>query len=724
MRAIHSQTNQPDNHTMTDTALQTYDSFHQIATHQTQLSANQIGLRKVFALPAYYWMLIGFMMVAICHAIYIPVWLSGLVVATLIFQLPFVRHKIGNKFGLLRTYKSIQLMVFVAGLAGIWLSFGQILGADVSICFLLLCAICKLWESFNRRDGYIVLNLSLFVLTSVFLWEQGLLLTLGAVFALLSVLLGFIALSDDGSQGDGRLKTLALIGAPAVPLLIVLFLFFPRIAPLWSVNMAGKQATTGVSDSMSPGDFSNLSKSSELAFRVEFDGKLPARDQLYWRGLVFSQFDGITWRPTDFNQSFWRSTDNSVPTWASDLQGKHSGSYRIVLEPTHQQWLFGLDFSRPQPRRGIALSGEYNIRSYRPVDQQFHYLLDYYPNAKIGVQLSDSERQINLQLPNTGNQQSRLLAKQLADKSHHNPAVMIQNIHHYVVNNEFSYTLSPPPLGDNRIDEFLFGSKAGFCEHYASSFVFLMRSAGFPARVVAGYQGGERGRDGKTWEVRQMDAHAWAEVWMENEGWVRVDPTAFVSPERVEDGMMSLTNNIGSQMFGSGVMSQMAYQQFRLLSSLRSYSDQMSYYWQKDIVGFDQDSQKNALLNWFNITNLARQLQILFAGVVLFIAGFALVYWYKNKKHYHALDLPIIQLSKRFKKTPSLQQQLGETPLAYLSRLASHAKNTHPSKTDEIDALFCELYQSYRSARYGKNDSNTNAIRIFKGRIRAFKRYL
>lgn len=705
------------------TTQKAFDSFYQIATHQTKVSTNQKGLRKLFALPAYYWMLIGFFMTTVCHMAYIPLWLSVLSVMTIVCQLPVLRHKIDGKFGLVRTYKAIQLIVFFAGLAGIWLSFGQIFGADVSICFLLLCAICKLWESFNRRDGYIVLNLSLFVLASVFLWEQGLLLTLGAVVALLTILFAFIALSDDGSQGDGRLKTLALIGAPAVPLLIVLFLFFPRIAPLWSVNMAGKQATTGVSDSMSPGDFASLSKSSELAFRVEFGGDIPARHQLYWRGLVFSQFDGITWRPTDANQSFWRASDNAVPAWASALQGANAGSYRVILEPTHQQWLFGLDFSRPQPLRGLALTSEYNLRSYRPIDQQFHYVLDYYPDAKMGLVLSQSERQINLQLPSTGNTQSRQLAQTLRAQSHDNPEVIIQSIHRYVLDNQFTYTLSPPPLGDNRIDEFLFGSKAGFCEHYASSFVFLMRAAGFPARVVVGYQGGEHGRDGNSWEVRQMDAHAWAEVWIENEGWVRVDPTTFVSPDRIEDGMMALTNNLGSQMFGSGITSQMAYQQFRLLSRLRSYSDQMSYYWQKDVVGFDQNAQKNSLLTWFNITNLARQLQVLFGSVVLLVGAFALVYWYKNRKTYHALDLPIVQLSKRFKKNPSLQQQTGETPLAYLARLTEYAKSTHPNQTADIDALFDELYQNYRALRYGKNE-NAPSARAFARQIAAFKRYL
>src|SRR5690606_11789098 len=166
------------------------------------------------------------------------------------------------------------------------------------------------------------------------------------------------------------------------------------------------------------------------------------------------------------------------------------------------------------------------------------------------------------------------------------PVRYMQALERWINQTDFRYTLSPPRLNNNRIDEFLFETKAGFCEHYSSSFTFMMRAAGIPARVVAGYQGGELSRGGNVWEVRQKDAHAWTEVWLDGQGWVRVDPTAFVAPERVEQGMDALTQAQGATMFGDGASAQISYQQYQMLQSLRRLSDQASYYWQKDVVGY------------------------------------------------------------------------------------------------------------------------------------------
>lgn len=670
-----------------------------MAFYASKESNQKITLKN---LPAYHAILGAFLFVIACHVSYIPAWLSVLAFVSIFGQMPVIRQKVGRKFGLKKIQKTVQLLFFVAGVIGIWLNFGQLWGADVSICFLIICAICKLWELFDKRDGYVVLNLSLFVLASAFLWEQSLWLSIGVVISLIFVLFGFVALADMGSDGTGRLKTLSLVSLPAVPLLVVLFVFFPRLNPLWSMPMTGKQATTGVSDSMSPGDFSDLSKSTELAFRVEFEQKIPNRHDLYWRGLVFSQFDGKTWRPAEINETFWRSMDNELPNWATALAKPANNAYRVILEPTNQRWLFGLDYSKPKPTSGVGMNQEYNIRSYRPITQQFSYINEYYPDVNMGVVLSDLDKRINLQLPQSGNDKTRQFAKQLYQNSKGDTQKMIQTFQQYVVNQQFGYTLSPPKLGQNRIDEFLFGTRQGFCEHYASSFVFLMRSAGVPSRVVAGYQGGELGRDGHSWEVRQMDAHAWAEVWIDGVGWARVDPTAFVSPERIEDGMTALTED-NSELFGSGVIAQIGYQQFRFLNTFRKYSDQVSYYWQKDVVGFDSQNQKQSLFKWFNITSLMRQMAYLVGIFVIGVAGFIGVFWYKNRKVYHSLDLPLVRLSKSLKHTPHLQKQTSETPLAYITRLGEHAKKSR-ANTDDVSTLTNRLYTHYRTHRYGKQN--------------------
>lgn len=681
------------------------DEFEKYALAATTLRLPAVRFyRWLWALPAYHLGLLAVLMVLMVHVAYLPIWLTAFGVISLVMALPAVKKRlVGTQKQLKRRYQFLQLLGFVLGLLGIWLTFGQIFGADVSICFLVLCLFAKVWELYQKRDGYVLLNLCLFVLAAAFLWSQGIGVTFGVLIALMMVLLGFIALADDdNTTGAGRFRSLLFVALPAVPLLVVLFLFFPRLPPLWSIQMAGKQATTGVSDSMSPGDFANLSRSAELAFRVEFAGQKPARQDLYWRAMVFSDFDGITWRPSGERPNFWRSVDETPPVWATALSGKADGDYRVMMEPTHQNWLPSLDYSRLKERRGLGMTDEFTLRSYQPIDGQFFYRADYYPNIKVGITLDGGAHQRNLALPASGNDQAKAFAATLFAKSNHDPVTYINNIRRYVVDNGFSYTLSPPVLHHDRIDEFLFGTKAGFCEHYASSFVFLMRAAGVPARVVAGYQGGELGRDGQSWEVRQMDAHAWAEVWLANRGWVRVDPTAFVSPNRIEAGMNALTEGSGAQMFGDGLMGQFGYQQFRLLQSLYRLSDQASYYWQKDVVGFDGEHQKSSLLSWFNIKSLAEQITVLGGGITLVLSLFGLGLWYRRRVVYHDFDKPVARLSRQLAKTDKTLAKAGhESYLGYLHRLAEHYDN------DELE----RLAGVYRQHRFGRTDERSVAYR-------------
>lgn len=666
--------------------------------------------QKALALPAYHWILGTLLLVLCVHIVHIPWWLTCFGLISLVMQLPFTKSRLAKGSTRLKSYYyGCQLMGFVGGLAGIWLSFGQILGVDVSISFLVLCLFCKAWELFSRRDAYIVLNLGLFVLAAAFLWSQALALTSMVLLALIATLLGFIALSDNhNTTGAGRLRALGFLMLPALPLLVVLFLFFPRLPPLWTLNIPSNQATTGVSDSMSPGDFANLSQSTELAFRVEFEQTPPQRGQMYWRGMVFRDFDGITWRAgTMDNQKVWRS-DTQLPAWADVFKGEPANRYRLILEPTYQNWLFALDYSRPQARRGIGMNDEFNLRSLRPISERFTYQLDYYPHAIIGQQLSPDDITANTTLPNTGNTQARQLAQQLYAKSNQDTKLYINAIYRYIQDNQFSYTLSPPMLQDNRIDEFLFNTRQGFCEHYASSFVFLMRAVGIPARVVAGYQGGEFGRDGKSWEVRQMDAHAWAEVWIDQQGWVRVDPTSFVAPDRIDNGMNNFSQMVGSSMFGDGMAAQFGYQQFRLLQQLRRYSDQVDYYWNRRVVGYDSDGQKNTLMSWFNIQNLTQQLMTMTAVLVLIAAMIGFVFWYRRRMIYHAFDLPIIKLSHTLgKKDIALRRQNHEGVLSYLQRLkTSKLTHTDNAKLDERIDKLSHLYRQYRFGQLSDDEGS------------------
>ena len=249
--------------------------------------------QQLLSLPAYYWVLIAQLFVILPHAAYLPLWLIGFAIITIIAQLPSIKAKF-KPTRLKRLYQVMQMLGFLLGLAGLSLTYGAAFGLDMGVGFLVLCLVSKLWELYKRRDAYVVLNLSLFVIAGLFLLDQGLVTTLQAVAATIIVLLAFITLNDDSNtSGDGRMRTLGVLGVSALPLLVVLFLFFPRLPPLWSVQLSSSQATTGVSDSMSPGDIASLSQSTELAFRVEFTQARPAQSELYWRGLVFSDFDGV-----------------------------------------------------------------------------------------------------------------------------------------------------------------------------------------------------------------------------------------------------------------------------------------------------------------------------------------------------------------------------------------------------------------------------------------------
>lgn len=710
-------------------------NFTMISTREVQSQAETTHkpkwYRRLLSLPAYYWILIAQLFVIVPHSAYLPLWLIGFGIVTIVAQLPAIKAKFKSS-RLKRYYQVMQMLGFLLGLAGLFLTYGTSFGLDMGVAFLVLCLISKLWELYKRRDAYVVLNLSLFVVAGLFLMDQGLLTTIEAIVATITVLLAFITLNDDSNtRGDGRLRTLGVLGVSALPLLIVLFLFFPRLPPLWSVQLSSSQATTGVSDSMSPGDFANLSQSTELAFRVEFDESRPAQSELYWRGLVFSDFDGITWRPNSLVEQQWQWQSNrQMPEWlkqslatATDAVKLAPDNYEVILEPTQQQWLFGLDYPLTQTQ-GISLTSNFTLLSNQPVTEQLRYEVLRYTPMSIDPRLDESTRRVNLALPSTGNEQTRTLAKQLFAQSGSDPVRYIQAVERWINQTEFRYTLSPPRLNQDRIDGFLFETKAGFCEHYSSSFTFMMRAAGIPARVVAGYQGGEMSRGGNVWEVRQMDAHAWSEVWLEGQGWVRIDPTAFVAPERVEQGMDALTQARGATMFGEGAGAQVSYQQYQLLQTLRRFSDQASYYWQKDIVGYDQDKQAGSLLKWFNIRSISEQIVWLAGSAIAVMSLLIVMIWYRRRKHWHPADRPLIALSKRLaKRDKALARQDNEGQLAWLKRLQASLASHNPSNDQSLE----DIKKYYRQLRYGRlstvehsSEEYQQLLKKMKQRIRNF----
>lgn len=616
----------------------------------------------------------------------LPLWLSVAVVAACLWRLEGVERRLGPPALWLR------VLLLVAGIAGVVISHHTLLGPEGGVSFLILSALLKMLESRTTRDAFISAVLDFFLLATAFLFSQSLLQTLYAGVASLAVVAALLALQQRPGVGPGRtLRRAAVLVGQALPLMLILFMFFPRLPPLWTLNLTQGSARTGFSDTMSPGDISSLSESTETAFRVEFEGPPPASDQLYWRGLVFGFFDGKRW-----SQGYplteqvplprrglpdWVATDDSEPL-----------RYRVILEPTDQPWLFSLGPSR-SPTAKVGLTRDQRLVYRDPVLQRFTYEVESWPAARADVQeMPEWMRRQALQLPSGGNPEARRLAERLRNSTGSSER-LVQEILALFREERFFYTLEPPALGEDRIDDFLFRTRRGFCEHYASSFVFLMRAAGVPARVVAGYQGGEPGPLGDYWLVRQLDAHAWAEVWMPGRGWVQVDPTAAVAPQRIQAGAAQAAQS--RAYWGDTAGGALRHNNYRMLRQLRNAADYLNYRWHRDVVGYDSARQDSFMARLLGSSDLMRRLLVM-GGALAVVAG--LLMWLALRGQRREQD-PLDRLYRAYCRRMArrgMAREAGEGPQDFARRVAV----TRPALAGEAQE-FARLYAALRYRRPG-----------------------
>lgn len=414
-----------------------------------------------------------------------------------------------------------------AGSAGIFLTYRQFFGKDPGIALLILFLALKLLEMRRVRDGLAVVFLCYFLLLTHFLNEQGIGVAGFTLAALVVVTAALASLGHGGRPAIDHMRQAALMLAQAAPFMLVLFLLFPRVqGPLWGMPADAYSGMSGLSDSMSPGSISNLSLSGEIAFRVKFEGDLPPKPDLYWRGPVLSDYDGRTWRAGA------RLGKVSPP----DTPAERTYRYSVTLEPHNKHWLFALEMPSVLPPDAILLR-DYLMISKVPVRSRIRYEAQSRLDIVPGADETAASLRSQLNLP-ANNPRTRALAEQWRRELASDEAVARRMLDHFR-RESFFYTLTPPLLGENSIDQFLFDTRRGFCEHFASAFVFAMRAAGIPARVVTGYQGGEQNPVDGYLTVRQSDAHAWAEIWLKDQGWVRIDPTAAIAPSRIESGLAS-----------------------------------------------------------------------------------------------------------------------------------------------------------------------------------------
>jgi transglutaminase-like putative cysteine protease len=569
--------------------------------------------------------------------------------------------------------------VMVLGLAAalIWQDGGGTM-RDLAVALLGAFVVLKLLECHSLADATMVSQLSFYLLLTLYLSDQPFWLALYSVAIGAWVLRNWLLLHHP--EARGRLAIWPLLGRMALiglPWALVLFVLFPRLEhPLWRLPESTPTSRTGISDVMRPGSVGNLVRSQEVALRAEIDGDAVPAGALYWRALVLWQFDGASWLPVTQRQQFTRPADPSPPAGTRQAGGV---DYTVTLEPSQQRWLFTLD-------RGVAVSSNVNAR----ISADGEYFLDtpveqrirYRASSTLGSSpepLSARTRSLALSLP-PGNPRARELAARWAG-SYADPVQRVQAALRLFASAPFGYTLQPPPLGSEQVDSFLFETHRGFCEHYSSSFVFLMRAAGVPARVVAGYLGGEYNPIGRHYIVRQADAHAWAEVWLEDRGWVRVDPTSAVAPSRVEQGLDAALGGQDSGVWSPG-------QEAAWLRNLRWAYDGLTYTWQRWILQYDRGQQERLFGEWLPGISVA---QLLACGLAA-LSLLALVPLWLRRRRMDPVEACYARVCRMLARQ-GCERGAAEGPQAFAERAAARL----PHAASAIHAFTA----TYIGLRYG-----------------------
>ena len=599
------------------------------------------------------WLLIGQVLVIVPHLLHVPLWLTALWLGCAGWRIQVFRMRAHFP----NTWLKAGLMLGSA--FGVYLSRGSLIGLDAAVALLITAFILKLVEVRTRRDALVLIFLGLFAVVTSYLFNDSLvaaLYSLLPVLALLAALLGLYQ-SSVAARPWSTLKLAASMLAQAVPLMLLLFVLFPRLEPLWSLPQPTDKAITGLSSSMSPGDIAELGQSSALAFRARFVGEIPAQSALYWRALTLPHFDGRSW-------SVSQRVEGRSPQWQE--QGEPL-DYSIIMQPSTQPWLFSLD-TGSSAQADIRVMSDFRLQRNTPVNRAYQYQARSWPQALRQPSLALKEQREFLQLPRSGNPQTREWAQQLRRQYADDTDVVNALLRHF--NQEpYHYTLKPPVLGSDSVDEFLFSSRRGFCAHYAGAMVFALRAAGIPARVVAGYQGGETNQAGQFVQVRQFDAHAWVEYWQAEQGWQTVDPTFQVAPERIERGLQEALQD-EADIFQGDVFSPLRYQHIAWLNQLRMSWESLNYSWQSNILGYQRDSQQAWLKQWFGELNWQAIGLVLVLGLILMVA--VLVLWmFKPWQQQRDPVQRIVQQFQRAMQRRGLQRDMGEGLRSFEQRIAA-----------------------------------------------------
>ena len=575
---------------------------------------------------------------------------------------------------------------------------------EMASVFLLLVGSMKAIELKSKRD-VLVFVYAMFYLSAIsMLFKQSILhvaLQLASVMICFSLLMRM----NDSTLGGVRSQIwrVSKLISLALPIAICLFLFFPRFAPLWSLPIKTNSSQTGMSEEMTPGSIAELSQSAERAFRVTFSGAVPERSQLYWRAMVLDQFDGRTWSraqsPLTFERAqkgilFGQKYEQFQPIDTDEP------SYDVMLEPHQNRWAFALAGSEPASSNVHQIgAGVYEFvqdvvapTPYRMLMPAKLPRMDARAGGYVlsGVDRVASNPNQDLKLPRNGNPLARQFVEQLLAQGP-TEREYIRAILQFYANNDFGYTLRPPVLGSDSIDDFLFGTRLGFCEHYASSMAFLLREAGIASRVVAGYQGGEYNENLNYLVVRQYDAHAWVEAYLTNVGWIRLDPTAFVAPDRIERNLEAAVENEGTFLADNRLAS--LARSILVLNWLAKRGDELNYRWQRFVLGYGEREQRALLKRVFGEFKLEYLLWTLL-GLLGAVSSVVMFYiwlgrYQKTLSRSERKYLRFLLLLR----VAGVARQYGETPAAFLQRMKGELNALSLSALENrTNALHKNLY--------------------------------
>jgi transglutaminase-like putative cysteine protease len=621
------------------------------------------------------------------HAPHLPLWAWIALPSIVVLRLVTRRRGAGPAPMWLRIPAALALIVVIV------MQYGTVFGRDpgsVLGCGLLAL---KLLETERTRDARVAIGFSGFVLISALLFTQTLWFTLLASLGLVVLIAALVSLQPASVAKPHRLRREIALGAMllayGVPLAAAAFVLVPRLgSPLWGSRDRNLAAHSGLDDRMQPGAFTDLLLDDSPAFRVYFDARPPPQRDLYFRAIVLGDFDGSTWernRRADFQRA--EEAERKGPPI----------DYTITIEPTDRRWLPALDLATVAPD-GARFTGPRELVSDSPVGQAREYRVRSTTRYAFATTLGPHERARALALPEGFDPRTRALADSWRRDGRNDDAIVRAALD--LFNRSFTYTLSPPLLGRNSVDEFLFDTQKGFCEHYASAFAFLMRAAGIPARVVTGYQGGWWNSTGNYLLVRNSDAHAWTEIWLEGRGWVRVDPTAAVSPARI---------SLGAQAANDGS----AWSQAEWVRAIRDRFDLVNGLWTRAIIRFDALRQRGMLTSFGVSDPNPGDLLLVLSAILAVVLALATLWALRDlgPSRGDALDRAWSRLGRRV-ASAGVVRRPNEGPLDWLAR----ARAAAPASAGTLG----ELVQDYVDLRYGSAAPVAERVRAFSRAVRKF----